>query len=395
MNLRRCQILLIEPHEALSFDLADLLAGGAGLLAERSWRALAPHLQQPVELDAAAVELLGRLPVQAWTAAEQLRAEHDPVLLERLLALGLLLSDAEPLSAAAIADARLRAVGWHPLSAVAHVFGRWRDIDSLARQQEGALGSRSELLARLGPAPPACIDRGDPARAVELPVEAASDFDRLLRQRVTCRNFDSARALPLALLASMLQRGFGALAVLEPMPGHRVLKKASPSAGGLHPCEAQLLVQNVDGLAPGLYHYRPVEHRLQPMPAPAERELTQLASVGLAGQSYFANAPVLLIISARFERNYWKYREHSKSYRAIALDLGHLSQTLYLSASELGLGAFVTAAINELPLEAALGLDGLAEGVLAMAGFGYRALQRSEPELDPLGQIWIAAAGMR
>ena len=70
------------------------------------------------------------------------------------------------------------------------------------------------------------------------------------------------------------------------------------------------------------------------------------------------------------------------------LDVGHLSQTLYLAATELGLAAFITAAINEVDIEEAFGLDPLEEGPLAVCGFGIRAAERSEVEFDPLHAVW-------
>jgi nitroreductase len=67
------------------------------------------------------------------------------------------------------------------------------------------------------------------------------------------------------------------------------------------------------------------------------------------------------------------------------MDAAHLSQTLYLVCADLGLDAFVTAAVNAHNIEERLGLDGWSEGVLAMAGCGPRAEQRSpfEPKFAP------------
>ena len=66
----------------------------------------------------------------------------------------------------------------------------------------------------------------------------------------------------------------------------------------------------------------------------------------LAGQDWFRDAPAMVVMVARFERLFWKYRRHTKAWRVVHLDVGHLSQTSYLSATELGLGSFVTAAIK-------------------------------------------------
>ena len=68
------------------------------------------------------------------------------------------------------------------------------------------------------------------------------------------------------------------------------------------------------------------------------------------------------------------------------MDAAHLSRTLYLVATELGLGAFVTAAINNVDIEERLGLDGYREGVLAVSGCGKPAAEASpfDPEFVPL-----------
>ncbi|WP_242450501.1 MULTISPECIES: nitroreductase family protein, partial [Xanthomonas] len=108
-------------------------------------------------------------------------------------------------------------------------------------------------------------------------------------------------------------------------------------------------------------------------------------------QHWFADAHVLVALVPRFDRTFWKYRQHAKGYRVVALEAGHLSQTLYLAATDLGLGAFITGAVNEKHLERALGLDPTSQGVLAVCGFGWRAATMVTAELDPLGAIWSAA----
>jgi nitroreductase len=61
---------------------------------------------------------------------------------------------------------------------------------------------------------------------------------------------------------------------------------------------------------------------------------------------------------------------------------------LYLAATELGLGAFVTAGVNEVDIEQAFGLDPMEEGPLAMCGFGIRGATCNEVEFDPLHAVW-------
>ena len=217
-----------------------------------------------------------------------------------------------------------------------------------------------------------------------LPPPARTPLDALLESRTTCRNFDAGSSLPLAELSAVLHRVFGIQATLELAPDTRAIKKNSPSGGGLHPIEAYLLVQRVDGLAPGLYHYQCAANALESM-RPMEASATgELARELVAGQSWFARAPVLVVLVARFQRTFWKYRNHAKAWKVIQLDAGHLSQNLYLSATELGHGAFITAAMNDECVERCFELDGVNTGSVAVCGFGRRSTELAHVELDPL-----------
>ena len=111
-----------------------------------------------------------------------------------------------------------------------------------------------------------------------------------------------------------------------------------------------------------------VEHALEPLRDFAEEDSAALALRLVAGQRHFMHAHVVVILASRFARTFWKYRRHAKSYRAVILDAGHLSQMLYLAATECGLAAFITAAVNERDIERTLGIDPLQEGVIAVCG---------------------------
>ena len=168
-----------------------------------------------------------------------------------------------------------------------------------------------------------------------------------------------------------------------------MLKKTSPSGGAMHPTEAYFIVHRVEGLLPGLYHYNSVEHALQPLPwTGTPEELEAFARLAVGGQQWFSESPVQVVLVPRFARNFWKYQNHPKAYRVAILDIGHLSQTLLITATELGLGAFVTAAINEIDIEREFGLTSYIEGPIAVCGFGARAETMTTPELDPNRTSW-------
>jgi len=391
MRVRRCAVVFLEPREEIGFDLSSLLSGGAGLRRQRRWLALAAHLDGEIEIDADERELLGRLSPGEWSSTETL-ADAPPAALERLLALGLLIGEDSAHAGHRERDQRLRDGHWWPASAMLHRLARWEGVDGVADMEAKDMTTVSGLLDKLGAPPPPMHERVPAAQRIALPEIAPGEFDALLARRATCRNFDRERPLPQHLFAHMLQRTFAAQAQLRTHDDAVFLKKHTPSAGGLHPTEAYLVVQNVEGVAPGLYHYHPVAHALEPLPPPNEA-LAAFALRALAGQHWFAGAPVLAVLAPRYARCFWKYRHHAKAYRALVLDSGHLSQTLYLSATELGLGAFVTCAVNEVDIERAFGLDPLIEGPLAVCGFGWRSAERSTAEFDPGGAVWAPEAG--
>jgi putative peptide maturation dehydrogenase len=227
---------------------------------------------------------------------------------------------------------------------------------------------------------------GSPLDVYELPlVRRNGDVYALLEKRKTTRAFDRETPLELEQLAIVLYHVFGCHGYAPIIGDLFTLKRTSPSAGGLHPVEVYPLVANVDGVNPGLYHYRSHDHVLELIERLESAEASVLASDFMCRQTYFGAASVSFVLTARFYRSFWKYRRHPKGYAALLMDAAHLSQTLYLVCADLGLGAFVTTAVNAHNIEERLGLDGWSEGVLAMSGCGPRADRRSpfEPEFAP------------
>ncbi len=388
MKLRRCVILLIEPRENLAFDLDSLLNGGDGLDASVDLLALAPHLDREVPVNVAEVAMLNTLPAAPWHDFDALSARHGSELLRSLLAKGLLIGDDDAHAAVRARDEQLRAANWHSHSAVSHYFGRWRGITSGEDVLNAGLCTMSELFERLGPPPPHVLDRVPAAERIPLPAGDATPLDEILARRATCRNYDPTACVDKSTFSHLLKRVFGAQAAYEIHADNVVIKRTSPSGGGLHPTEAYLLIQRVEGVAPGLYHYHPIDHALEPLPAPADGDLKALARIMVAAQQYYVDVPVMIVLVSRFPRTFWKYRNHTKAYRATILDAGHLSQTLYISATEFGLGAFITAAINEADIEQAFGLDPLLESPLAICGFGMRGAECATFEFDPNRKVW-------
>lgn len=392
MRLRRCAVLWLEPRELAHFELEALLAGGTGVVSRMQWFAHAPHLPKVIEVDAEDAVLLGELGPLDWIEAEPLRERHGDDRVRKLLEAGLLVGEGEAWATVRASDERFRAQHWHGLAAVQHMAGRWQGLDSVKQAADEGVDTSVGLRARFGPPPPVLHERSDGGETITLARAPRNGFDDLLDRRNSCRNFDTTTPLPQAQFAQLLERAFGARGQVHAADDFDVVKKTSPSGGALHPTEAYLVVQRVEGIAYGLYHYRAGEHALQRLAWEGTlEELNAFARLAVVGQQWFADAHVLVVLAPRFARNFWKYRNHSKAYRVCILDVGHLSQTLFLSATEQGLGAFITAAINEVDIEQAFGLTGYVEGPLAVCGFGIRADKMQISELDPNHKAWPAS----
>jgi putative peptide maturation dehydrogenase len=378
--LERVPNLILMPRPDRSLDLASIFDSEPQLRPVVRWMVLTAGRDGEFEISFAAVCALG--------SVESLRAGPREDWIERFGAeIVAELERSGALRHQPDSDAARIEDDWHPLAQLAHRHLRWRGVDSEAAT-EHLQASGTTLLASLGPAPP--IVAQHPNVLLREPLERQvidSPFEEIVKRRATCRNFETDVPLDRIHFGQLMHRVYGARAISH-TSGVPVMKRATASAGGLHAVEAYLLVQRVEGLAPGLYHYHPVDHALDALKLLDPSEARQLAARFVANQAWFVDAPVQVVLVARFARNFWKYRRHAKTHRALTLDAGHLSHHQYLVATELGLAAFITAAVNEGDIEDAFGLDPMREGVIAVTGFGRRGERMDVLEFDPLKQVW-------
>jgi SagB-type dehydrogenase family enzyme len=227
---------------------------------------------------------------------------------------------------------------------------------------------KQKMLAAT-PAPPQ-FKKVRGGHTVRLPSHemAADAFFETLRARRTHRKFAKGK-VSLENVSKLLQTTWGVQGYFQTNVFGKLPYKTSPSGGARHPGEVYLMALKVDGLETGLYHYDPRDHRLARLPA---RASPRLASAYCADQRYFAGAAALFIMTAVFARTMWKYGR-ARAYRVVLLETGHLCQTFCLTATRLGLAPFSTAALKDTLIEKHLGLDGISESVLYVAGVGLAA----------------------
>lgn len=141
--------------------------------------------------------------------------------------------------------------------------------------------------------------------------------------------------------------------------------RAAPSAGALYPIETYAVVNRVDGLEPGIYHYEVDSHTLDQLRMGSFGEAAARAALD---QDMIKKADVVFIWSAIFERSRWKYKQ--RAYRYIYLDAGHIAQNLALAAVALDLGSCQIAAFYDDEVNVLLGLDGTKESAIYMSVVG-------------------------
>jgi putative peptide maturation dehydrogenase len=390
-RVRRPVFLFFTCQDHPFLDVAQLLRGAVVPASLRRVYGLSAAVGGALPVTAGELQLILSLPSDEWV-------DSDDQSLHELADRGLVLRDGpDPVDAERRRrDELLAETGWNAYAALFHFLTRWHGIDLRAPAPGGEAVDelpplrREDLerfLAERGPPPPEFHPREPSGAVTELPlVEPNGALFELLPRRKTTRAFDRETTLPLDDLSVVLRSVFGVHGHATALPGIVTLKRTSPSGGGLHPVEAYLLAAGVDGLEPGLYRYLAENHAVEMIePLGSAWDARLLGTRFMCGQTYFGSAHVLVFMAARFERNHWKYNSHDKAYPAILMDAAHLSQTLYLVAAELGLGAFVTAAVNTADVDERLGLDGYREGTLAICGFGPPASEPSpfDPAFEP------------
>lgn len=382
MRVRRRRICFVQIADQLLPDFSALFSGELKIDPQPQAEFLCPLDGGRIPIDTATLQLLLRVPAEAWTEVDALVADGvaTAAQVDDLVQRHVLLSDAADDAASRRiieAETRLESIGWYDLTAVYHAMTRWSgQADDVAEREHTPEAHRARLSSaadRHGIPPPHFPRRADALSRHPLPLPAFdSPLAHILRERRTTRVYDRNAVLPMAELSHMLYGAFGAMGTLELAPGAVAVKRTSASGGGLHPIDPYPLVINVEGLASGIYHYDMGAHALELIEAVPADELRELVMQVTAGQDYFTDAQALVVHVARFGRHHWKYRRHAKAYKALLMDSAHLSQTFYLLATERGLGAFFTAAINDADLAVRLRLDPLETAPVGISGLGVK-----------------------
>jgi SagB-type dehydrogenase family enzyme len=184
--------------------------------------------------------------------------------------------------------------------------------------------------------------RIDLRRYANAPARRTSPFTEILQQRHSTRVFDDRRPITVAELARFLDASARILSrsshvedLGDVRPVVTYTARPYPSAGASYALELYLAVDRCEGLRRGFYHYDAGAHALSPI-ATAPDDLRALLTGAAFAMGAFTPPPVLITIAARFGRVSWKYS--ALAYALILKDVGVLTQTLYLMATDMELG---------------------------------------------------------
>jgi SagB-type dehydrogenase family enzyme len=187
------------------------------------------------------------------------------------------------------------------------------------------------------------------------------DIREAIEKRRSVRQY-SSQPLSLAELSFLLWCTQGVKQVI----GRPVTLRTVPSAGARHAFETYLLINRVDGLAPGLYRFLALEHKLLEIDLSADVAARTVEACWR--QQFVRTSAATFIWTAVAYRMTWRYGE--RGYRYLFLDAGHVCQNLYLAAQAVGCGVCAIAAFDDEAVNRLLGLDGEEQFAIYLASVG-------------------------
>jgi SagB-type dehydrogenase family enzyme len=228
--------------------------------------------------------------------------------------------------------------------------------------------------------PPPAFCRFDDVNAVNLGTSSDRDALGEISLRKALEGRTSTRVFaPRELSVSSLGDVLDAAARLRTRSATTVLPDGScfrtaPSGGARHPIELYVWGDRVSGLPPGLHHYNALDHRLELVTDDFDRGTLDDFC---ANPPWLANAACAVIYTAVVGRSTWKYTT-GRSYRVLCMDLGHLSQSVYLACGALGLGVTFIGTVRDTVVERLVDRENARQFVMGASIIG--ALPKEKPQ---------------
>lgn len=176
-------------------------------------------------------------------------------------------------------------------------------------------------------------------------LESECSLEETIYSRVSRRSF-SGEALTLQQIAQLLWAAQG-----KGVDGVTGASRTAPSAGATHPIEIYLAVGNVESIEPGLYRYHFAEHNLEIL---SDNDIRADLARAALNQQCIADAPVSIILAAEYQRTTLRYGD--RGIRYVHMEIGHITQNIYLQCESLGLGTVAIGAFTDQDVKSLLGV---------------------------------------
>jgi SagB-type dehydrogenase family enzyme len=218
------------------------------------------------------------------------------------------------------------------------------------------------------PHPPLVWPRQQANATVSLPHPGKAsinlvDLRQLVSRRTSVREY-APKPLALAELSYLLWCTQG----IKLIHGEQLTLRTVPSAGARHAFETVLLVNRLEGVAPSVCRYLPVEHQLEVIST--QPDLGGRFAAACFNQIFVRECAVAFLWVAVPYRMTWRYGE--RGYRYLHLDAGHVCQNLYLAAEAIGAGVCAVGAFDDDALNGLLGLNEDEAFVIYLAAVGKK-----------------------
>jgi SagB-type dehydrogenase family enzyme len=191
------------------------------------------------------------------------------------------------------------------------------------------------------------------------PILTTIDLNEAVKNRKSIRNF-SNQPITIEQLSYLLWVSTGIQ-----RREHGFVYRTAPSAGALYPIETYIIVNKVEDIPKGIYHYNIRDHLLEEL---KQGEFGKKTAHAALDQQICNDAAVVFIWTAIFNRSKWKYSQ--RAYRYIYLDVGHIAENLALASTGLKLGSCHIAALFDDEVNDLLDVDGIEESTIYMTVVG-------------------------
>ncbi len=133
--------------------------------------------------------------------------------------------------------------------------------------------------------------------------------------------------------------------------------RVHPSGGGMYPLEYYFYIKDCREIKNGLYHFNLKKNALELI-----SQVTFDCFEKKISYDWALHGSVYMFISSVFNRSMKKYGE--RGYRNILIEVGHVGQNVYLTATAIGLSICALTGVDDVSIEEIIGIDGEQESLV-------------------------------